>query len=82
MRAATLPTPAPAMPPPPVQVRWTDWLVEFETIEFLRQPEGGYQELGSGGYGTVYRVMLDGVQVRAACWRGCAQLCGGRGRHC
>ena len=33
--------------------------------EFLRTPDGGYQELGSGGFGTVYRVMLDGVQVSA-----------------
>lgn len=46
-----------------------DWVVDPQDVEFCCKPDGSYQELGSGGFGTV----RGGAEVlaRVSGWAGC-----------
>lgn len=38
----------------------------FSKLEFCRRPDGSLHKLGTGAFGAVYKVHLDGVQQLAA----------------
>ncbi|GAB4815748.1 hypothetical protein N2152v2_002794 [Parachlorella kessleri] len=43
-------------------VPWNDWEIRPEEIEIMKRPDGGDWELGSGGFGQVYKALRHGVQ--------------------
>lgn len=45
---------------------WQACTVPVEKITFCKNMEGGFVELGTGSFGTVYKALLDGVQPVAA----------------
>ncbi|KAL4419698.1 hypothetical protein ABPG75_006796 [Micractinium tetrahymenae] len=40
----------------------SDWEIRPEEIKILKRPDGSEWQLGSGGFGTVYKAMRNGVQ--------------------
>eukprot|EP00884_Botryococcus_braunii_P010360 jgi/Botrbrau1/19325/Bobra.0073s0056.1 len=41
---------------------WSDWHIEPSDLQICTHPDGTQWKLGSGGYGSVYKALLDGVQ--------------------
>lgn len=40
--------------------------IDFSKLEFCKNSDGSLQRLGEGAFGSVYKVLLDGVQLLAA----------------
>lgn len=47
------------------EVPWSDWEIDPAEIELLKRPDGSTWELGSGGFGRVYKALRNGAQVVA-----------------
>ncbi|GAB4816844.1 hypothetical protein N2152v2_003890 [Parachlorella kessleri] len=45
---------------------WQTRIVPFEALQFAQNEDGSLVELGSGAFGSIFKVLLDGVQPLAA----------------
>ena len=47
------------------EVPWSDWEIDPSDVELMKRPDGSTWELGSGGFGRVYKALRNGAQVVA-----------------
>lgn len=45
-----------------MELPFSDWEIKPEELEVMKRADGGDWELGSGGFGRVYKALRDGVQ--------------------
>ena len=45
-----------------MELPFSDWEIKPEELAVMKRPDGSEWELGSGGFGKVYKAWRDGVQ--------------------